>query len=239
MNGLSMEPPVIEARGIAKSYGVFPAETLVLEAVDLVVRRGEIVALLGPSGSGKSTLLNIIGCLDRPTSGTCLLGGSDVSLLGRRAQAWVRLHYVGFVFQSFHLIAHASALENVALPLFYAGVPREERENTAMALLQRMGIPDRAKYRPSQLSGGQKQRVAIARGLACRPKLLLADEPTGALDTRTGEEILQLLLDLRETDDLAIVLVTHDEHIAQHADRRVYLRDGRIAQEVDHAGTSK
>lgn len=239
MNDASTEPPVIEARGIAKSYGLPPAQTLVLHAVDLVVERGEIVALLGPSGSGKSTLLNILGCLDRPTRGKCWLGGADVSSLGRRAQAWVRLHYIGFVFQSFHLISHATALENVALPLFYSGVPRAEREAAAMALLERMGIADRATYRPAQLSGGQKQRVAIARGLACRPKLLLADEPTGALDTRTGEEILRLLLDLRESEDLAIVLVTHDESIAEHADRRVYLRDGRIEQESTHGQSSR
>lgn len=225
------EPPVVEARAIGKRYGVPPAETPVLDSIDLVVRRGEIVALLGPSGSGKSTLLNILGCLDRPSSGDCWLGGTSVSSLGREAQAWVRLHYIGFIFQSFHLISNATALENVALPLFYAGVGRTERDHAARALLDRMGMSDRESYRPAQLSGGQKQRVAIARGLACRPKLLLADEPTGALDTRTGEEILQLLLELRRTEELAIVLVTHDEKIAEHADRRVYLCDGRIVPE--------
>jgi len=227
--------PVIEARDLAKVYGQPPAQTTVLDGVDLLVRRGEIVAIEGASGSGKSTLLNILGCLDRPTRGTCLLGGSDVSTLGREAQAWVRRHYIGFVFQSFHLIAHASALENAAMPLYYAGVRRAERERIAHALLARMGLADHVGYRPAQLSGGQKQRVAIARGLACGPKVLLADEPTGALDSQSGAEILRLLVELRAADDLTIVLVTHDPAIARRADRRVLMRDGRIVQkDTDH-----
>jgi ABC-type lipoprotein export system ATPase subunit len=228
--------PVVEARSIAKAYGEGLSQTSVLHGVDLTVGAGEIVALEGPSGSGKSTLLNVLGCLDRPSSGVCLLGGQDVSKLTREAQAWVRLHYIGFVFQSFHLLAHASALENVTLPLFYAGVPRAERERRGMALLESLGLAERASYRPSQLSGGQKQRVAIARGLACNPTLLLADEPTGALDSHTGAEILELLLSMRRTEHLTIVLVTHDASIARRADRRIVMRDGRIVEvEVEDA----
>jgi ABC-type lipoprotein export system ATPase subunit len=222
------EAPVIEARGIVKTYGGAAAPVAVLKGVDLTIQRGEVVALLGRSGSGKSTLLNILGCLDRPDGGTYLLGGSDVSKLGPREQAWVRLHYIGFVFQSFHLIPRATALDNVALPLYYAGVGRAEREEAARRLLGRVGLAERVLHRPSELSGGQKQRVALARALACGPKLLLADEPTGALDTKAGEEILQLLGDLRKSDALTIALVTHDTEVASTADRRVILCDGRI-----------
>src|SRR5262249_52882478 len=162
-------------------YGHAPAQVKVLEGVDIIIRPREIVALQGRSGSGKSTLLNILGCLDRADGGTYHLGGRDVSSLGREAQAWVRLHYIGFVFQSFHLIARSTALENVEMPLFYAGVGPKERRDMARALLERMRLGERTHHLPSELSGGQRQRVAIARALACGPKLLLADEPTGAL----------------------------------------------------------
>lgn len=222
---------IIEARGIVKTYGSSAAPLAVLQGVDLTIHRGEIVALEGRSGSGKSTLLNILGCLDRPDAGTYLLGGTDVSKLGPREQAWVRLHYIGFVFQSFHLIPRATALENVALPLYYAGVGRTCREEAARFLLARVGLADRVLHRPAELSGGQRQRVALARALACGPKLLLADEPTGALDTRAGEEILRLFAELRETDDLAIAVVTHDQGVAAKADRRVHLCDGRIVEQ--------
>lgn len=224
------EVPIVEARKIVKTYGGRAAPVAVLQGVDLTIRRGEIVALLGRSGSGKSTLLNILGCLDRPDSGTYLLAGSDVSKLDASEQAWVRLHYIGFVFQSFHLIARATAIENVALPLYYAGTPRAAREQTARRLLARVGLAERALHHPAELSGGQRQRVALARALACGPKLLLADEPTGALDTRAGEEILQLLRELRESEALTIALVTHDTDVAATADRRVLLCDGRIVQ---------
>lgn len=225
------EPPIIEARGLVKTYGRPPARVAVLAGVDLTIGRGEIVALEGRSGSGKSTLLNILGCLDRPDSGSYRLGGSDVSKLGRNEQAWVRLHYIGFVFQSFHLIPRATALENVALPLYYAGVSRAAREDAARRLLSRVGLEDRVLHRPSELSGGQKQRVALARALACGPKLLLADEPTGALDTHAGADILTLLGELRNSEDLTIAVVTHDPAVAATADRRVHLRDGRIIEE--------
>src|SRR5262245_9142770 len=170
--------PIVEARGIVKTYGSSAAPLSVLQGVDLTIHRGEIVALEGRSGSGKSTLLNILGCLDRPDSGTYHLSGSDVSTLGPSEQAWVRLHYIGFVFQSFHLIPRATALENVALPLYYAGTARAAREEAARFLLARVGLADRVLHRPSELSGGQRQRVALARALACGPRLLLADEPT-------------------------------------------------------------
>jgi putative ABC transport system ATP-binding protein len=222
---------IVEARGLVKTYGSPAAPLPVLQGVDLTIHRGEIVALEGRSGSGKSTLLNILGCLDRPDSGTYRLEGSDVSRLGPREQAWVRLHYIGFVFQSFHLIPRATALENVALPLYYAGVGQAAREEAARFLLARVGLADRELHRPSELSGGQMQRVALARALACGPRLLLADEPTGALDTKAGEDILQIFGELRESDDLTIAVVTHDPGVAAKADRRVHLCDGRIIDE--------
>jgi len=226
----SAEMPIVDVRGLVKKYGESPAEVTVLDGVDLRIRRGEIVALEGRSGSGKSTLLNILGCLDRPNRGTYRLGGTDVSGLQPNAQAWVRLRYIGFVFQSFHLIPRATSLENVELPLYYAGVGRGARREAARRLLVRVGLEDRIDHRPSELSGGQKQRVALARALACEPKLLLADEPTGALDTHAGADILDLLCGLRKTDDLTIALVTHDPGVAAVADRRVRLEDGRIVE---------
>ena len=226
--------PVIEANGIVKSYGQ-TMRLKVLDGVDLTVNAREIVALEGRSGSGKSTLLNILGCLDRPDAGTYRLGGTDVSTLDREAQAWVRLHYLGFVFQSFHLIRRATALENVAVPLFYAGFGRSAREERARSLLERVGLGQRATHTPAELSGGQNQRVAIARALACSPKVLLADEPTGALDTTAGHDILELLADLRRRDGLTVVLVTHDPTVAATADRRIYLQDGRVLERQEYA----
>jgi putative ABC transport system ATP-binding protein len=206
-----------------------------LAGVDLVVEPGELIALRGSSGSGKSTLLNILGCIDRPSDGFYVLGGRDVSTLDREEAAWVRLHYLGFIFQSFHLISSDSALENVALPLFYAGVPRAEREERALAMLDRVGLADRADHRPNQLSGGQRQRVAIARACVGNPRVLLADEPTGALDTKSGDEVIHLLLELREERGLTIVLVTHEEDVAAIAPRQIHLRDGVIEKETGGA----
>ena len=182
MSGFS----IVEAHGIRKEFPNMTAP--VLDDVSMTIDSGEIVALMGPSGSGKSTLLNIIGCLDGPTRGTYSLGGRDVSTLNRRERAWVRLHYIGFIFQSFHLISDNTVLENVTLPLYYAGLGRDEREGRAVELLERVGLGHRMKHRPAQLSGGEKQRVAIARAVAGQPRLLLADEPTGALDTKTGND---------------------------------------------------
>jgi putative ABC transport system ATP-binding protein len=227
-NASSTGAPVIETRGLTKVYPNSVGSVPVLTGVDMSIAHGEIVALRGPSGSGKSTLLNILGCLDRPTHGAYLLGGSDVSALTREEQAWVRLHYIGFIFQSFHLLNHATALENVTLPLHYAGVPRTESEEMARDLLARVGLSHRHEHFPTQLSGGERQRVAIARALTGRPPVVLADEPTGALDTKTGAEIMRLLLELRDERKTSIILVTHDPEVAVYADRQIFLRDGRV-----------
>jgi putative ABC transport system ATP-binding protein len=236
---VSTSGAIIEARGISKTYGLGRTEVVALAEFDLRVAYGETVALLGPSGSGKSTLLNVLGCLDRPSRGTYELGGSDVSELDRTAQAWVRLHYIGFVFQTFHLIGRATALENVMVPLRYAGMAPRDREARAKELLARVGLAARANHRPAELSGGERQRVAIARALAGRPRLLLADEPTGALDSRSGVEILRLLAELRESEGLTIVLVTHDPSVGKFADREVHLRDGRLVSVVENAHAAR
>ena len=224
--------PVIRVRNLVKVYGEGDARVQVLNGVDLDVQEKEIVALCGPSGSGKSTLLNILGCLDRPTSGHYELDGEDVSTYDRVEQARVRLRRLGFIFQSFHLLSDQTALENVMLPLQYSGIPRAERSGRAMQALQQVELADRTDHRPSQLSGGQKQRVAIARSLVTQPKLLLADEPTGALDTRTGKSVLELLDRLHAERGLTIVMVTHDLEVARWAHRRIDLRDGHIISEV-------
>ncbi len=226
--------PIVELEKVEKVYAGAGQNAPVLGGIDLVVTYGEVVAITGPSGSGKSTLLNILGCLDRPTKGRYRLGGRDVSGLDREEQAWVRLHYVGFIFQSFHLVNDSTALENVGLPLYYAGVPPAERNARATALLQRVGLGDRLDYRPTQLSGGQCQRVAIARSLACQPRLLLADEPTGALDSRTGRDVMRLLGELHQDGGITIILVTHDPQVAAFADRQITMLDGLIV--ADEAG---
>jgi ABC-type lipoprotein export system ATPase subunit len=220
--------PMIELHHVSKDYVDGDVRVPVLRDVDAQIASGEVVALLGPSGCGKSTLLNILGCLDRPSSGAYRLSGLDVSNLSRDEEAWVRLHHIGFVFQSFHLIAHATALENVALPLYYAGVPRKQREERARAMLERVGLGDRLEHRPNQLSGGQRQRTAIARACVTRPKLLLADEPTGALDTQSGHEVLALMSELHVETGMTLVIVTHDPNVAAIAQRRIELRDGQI-----------
>ena len=225
--------PMIALRDVRKSFDDGTMSVPVLRGIDIEVAPGEVVALLGPSGCGKSTLLNILGCLDRPSSGHYELAGRDVSRLTRQEEAWVRLHHIGFVFQSFHLISHATALENVALPMYYAGVPRKEREARAGAMLARVGLGDRLHHRPNQLSGGQRQRTAIARACAMRPKLLLADEPTGALDTRSGFEVVSLLTELHAETAMTVVIVTHDAEVAATAGRRIEMRDGRVLDSVE------
>jgi putative ABC transport system ATP-binding protein len=219
------EPPVLEVRDVTKHYRMGTEVVRALDGVSLAICRGEYVAIMGASGSGKSTLLNILGCLDLPTSGHYFLGGEDVASLSQSALALVRGRRVGFVFQTFELLARATALKNVELPLVYARVPR--RRERAVEALKRVGLADRMDHRPNQLSGGQRQRVAVARALAQRPDILLADEPTGNLDSRTGQEILGLFEQLNR-EGQTIVIVTHDAGIAQRCRRVIRISDGKI-----------
>jgi len=202
-----------------------------LRALSLSVRHGEFVAIMGPSGSGKSTLMNIIGCLDRPTKGQYFLEGVDVSTMGRAALADTRNKRVGFVFQSFNLVPRTSALENVELPLLYAGLGAAERQRRAKAALLEVGLSDRERNMPSQLSGGQQQRVALARALVNNPSIILADEPTGALDTRTSVEVMGIFQRLNRDKKLTVIVVTHEPDVARYADRIVHVRDGRISSD--------
>jgi ABC-type lipoprotein export system ATPase subunit len=219
---------VIETRGLGKVYSPgTEAEVTALRDVDLRIGRGEFVAIMGPSGSGKSTLMNLLGCLDTPSSGAYLCAGIDVATLDAEERAALRLEKIGFVFQGFNLLPRMNALENVAMPMGYANIQRGERLQRARDALEAVGLGERAGHRPSELSGGQQQRVAIARALINRPPILLADEPTGALDSKTGEEILALFKRLQQ-DDHTVVLITHDPDVAQHCDRIFVMRDGRI-----------
>jgi putative ABC transport system ATP-binding protein len=224
---MTTERAIIETRGLTKVFGSNGMAVHALRGIDLTVRRGEFVALVGPSGSGKSTLMAIIGCLDSPTAGSYVLDGVSVEGLSGAALARIRNEKVGFVFQSYNLLPKASIARNVELPLLYAGLGRRERRRRALELLEQVGIPEKASALPAQLSGGQKQRVAIARALANTPALLLADEPTGALDSKTGEEVLGLFRQLNRQGN-TVILVTHDAHIASLAERKVELRDGLV-----------
>ena len=222
---------VIETRALGKVYSPgTEAEVIALRDVDLRIGSGEFVAIMGPSGSGKSTLMNLLGCLDTPSSGSYLCDGTDVATLDAEERAALRLEKIGFVFQGFNLLPRMNALENVAMPMGYANVPREERLQRAREALQDVGLADRAGHRPSELSGGQQQRVAIARALINRPPILFADEPTGALDSRTGEEILALFKRLQQ-DDHTVVLITHDPDVARHCDRIFVMRDGELHEQ--------
>jgi len=218
---------IIETQDLNKIYGSHGNTVHALRGVDLDIQRGEFVALTGPSGSGKSTLMSILGCLDLPTGGTYALDGVQVEKLSGADLAAIRNEKIGFVFQQYNLLPKATILRNVELPMLYAGVPRKERRQRALELLERVGIPDKANTLPGALSGGQRQRVAIARALANRPALLLADEPTGALDSKTGQEVLALFHELHAQGN-TVVLVTHDPAIAALAERRVEMRDGLI-----------
>ncbi|GJM22700.1 MAG: ABC transporter ATP-binding protein [Planctomycetota bacterium] len=220
--------PCVELRELTRLYTLGSETVHALDAVDLRIERGEHVAIVGPSGSGKSTMLQILGCLDAPTSGKYLLDGEDVSALSESRQAEVRNAKIGFVFQQFHLLPRATAQRNVALPLVYAGVPAEERRERAQVALASVGLGEHGHRRPAQLSGGQRQRVAIARALVTDPALLLADEPTGNLDSKTSAEILDLFDELRGPDR-TLVLVTHSSQLAQRAQRTIALHDGNIA----------
>jgi putative ABC transport system ATP-binding protein len=221
---------VIAMSEVTKVYRLGSVRVDALRGVSFSIERGEYVAVMGPSGSGKSTLMNLLGCLDRPTTGRYLLDGVDVSLLADDALAHIRLRKLGFVFQGFNLLARTSALRNVGLPLFYAGLGRRERDARAAAQLAAVGLADRADHKPSELSGGQQQRVAIARALVNDPAVLLADEPTGNLDSQTSEELMALFGELHAAGR-TIIMVTHDEDIAGHAKRIVRLRDGRIVSD--------
>ncbi|MGE3936047.1 MAG: ABC transporter ATP-binding protein [Rhodospirillaceae bacterium] len=220
-------PAVIRTRNLGRDYTVGPQTVRALHDVSIEIPRSGFVAVMGPSGSGKSTLMNLLGCLDRPTAGTYWLDGEDVSALDRDDLAATRNRKIGFVFQQFNLLPRATALDNVELPLAYARVGRRERHERARAALARVGLDDRTHHRPSQLSGGQQQRVAIARALVNDPALLLADEPTGALDTHTGEEIMALFDDLNRLG-ITVVIVTHELEVAQRARRILRFRDGAL-----------
>jgi putative ABC transport system ATP-binding protein len=219
--------PIIDTHGLTKTYGSNGAAVHALRGIDLTIERGEFVALIGPSGSGKSTLMAILGCLDKPTEGTYALDGERVEGLSGRELAQIRNDKIGFVFQQYNLLPKASVVRNVELPMLYAGVGRRERRQRAQELLERVGIPEKAKVLPAALSGGQRQRVAVARALANRPALLLADEPTGALDSKTGHEVLELFADLHRQGN-TIIIVTHDLSIAAMAQRQVEIHDGLI-----------
>ena len=229
-----MNPNVIETTDIGKKYVMGAEEIHALRSVSIQIPRGEYVAFMGPSGSGKSTLMNIIGCLDTPTHGRYILNGQDVSRMSDNQLAEVRNKEIGFVFQTFNLLPRASSLDNVALPLIYAGLGKREREERALEALRSVGLADRAKHRPNELSGGQRQRVAIARALVNNPSVLLADEPTGALDSKTSHEIMDLFEALYAKGN-TIIMVTHEEDIARYAHRIVRLRDGLV--ETDQINT--
>ncbi len=218
---------LIEVRELAKIYQVGTQEVKALQTVDLDIEKNEFVALMGPSGSGKSTLMNILGCLDTPTRGRYMLNGSDVSKMEDDDLAEVRNREIGFIFQTFNLLPRYSALENVALPLIYKGTPKKERTDRALEVLNQVGLGDRTDHKPNELSGGQRQRVAVARALVNSPSIILADEPTGNLDSKTSYEIMALLDEIHRSGN-TIILVTHEEDIAMHAQRVVRLRDGLI-----------
>jgi putative ABC transport system ATP-binding protein len=220
--------PAVEAVDVRRSYALDGVTVEALRGVSLRIDQGEYVAVAGPSGSGKSTLMHLMGCLDRPTSGLLRVGGRDVATLHDGELAELRNRTIGFVFQSFQLLGRTSAMDNVALPLVYRGVRRAERRERAETALRAVGLGHRLEHRPSQLSGGEQQRVAIARALVGEPRLLLADEPTGNLDTGSGAEVMRLLSDLVRDSGVAVVVVTHDHEVAALADRRVHVRDGLL-----------
>ncbi|MEU7893579.1 ABC transporter ATP-binding protein [Nonomuraea sp. NPDC049152] len=225
--------PALEAIDLTRSYQLEGVSVDALRGVSLRIDQGEFVAIIGPSGSGKSTLMHLLGCLDRPTSGALRVNGTEISVLSDTALASLRNRTIGFVFQSFHLLGRTSALDNVALPLVYRGVGKAERRTRARRALEAVGLGHRLDHRPSQMSGGEQQRVAIARALVGEPSVLLADEPTGNLDTRNGDEVMAILDRLNADSGVAIVLVTHEPEVAAHARRQIHVRDGLI--ELDTA----
>ena len=220
---------ILELKNIYKEYIQGKMSVPVLKNVDFSMDEGEYVAIMGPSGSGKTTLMNIIGCLDQPTQGQFFLDGEDVSKCTENQMSDIRLRKIGFVFQSFHLLPRQSALTNVELPLKYAKVPKKERRERAFQALERVGLADRVNFLPNQLSGGQMQRVAIARAIVNNPKLLLADEPTGALDSKSGAQVMELFQKLND-EGVSVLMITHDAEIAAHAKRMVMIRDGEVRE---------
>lgn len=226
---------MIEMENITKSYEMGTQIVHALRGVDLEIEEGEFVAIMGPSGSGKSTLMNMLGCLDIPTGGVYRLDGIDVSDLSSDDRSRIRNSRIGFVFQQFNLLPRTTAVKQVALPLMYGGIGRGERLARAKEALESVGLGERIDHKPDELSGGQQQRVAIARALATNPAIILADEPTGALDTQTGEEILGIFKKLNREKGITIIMITHEPEIAEHADRSIWIRDGLITDD-DHGG---
>ena len=232
-----MVVPLLALSGVTRRYELGGADPVIaLADVDLEIAEGEFVSIVGPSGSGKSTMLHLLGALDRPTEGTVAFGGRDIAAMSDPELAKLRNAEIGFVFQQFHLLARTPALANVELPLVYAGVGRSERRHRATEALELVGLGHRLDHKPGQLSGGEQQRVAIARALVTEPRLLLADEPTGNLDSVKGTEVMQLLADLNATRGVAVVVITHDHEVAALAPRRIGIRDGRVTEGEDAAG---
>ena len=223
--------PMIQLRGVTKVYGAGASEVRALQGIDLDVDSGEFVAVMGPSGSGKSTVMNVLGCLDTPTAGTFHLFGADVSKLDRDQRALLRRHFLGFIFQGFNLLPRTTALENVELPLVYQGIPADQRHQRAMEALAKVGLAGRENHSPAELSGGQQQRVAIARAIVTRPGLILADEPTGNLDSARSREIMELLAALNRDEGISILMVTHEPDMAAFASRTVTFVDGKLARD--------
>ena len=226
-----MSDPLIRLRGITKTFGTGPAAFQALRGIDLEIAQGDFVAIMGPSGSGKSTLMNILGCLDVPTDGQFLFKSVAVEKLDRDQRALLRRRYLGFVFQGFNLLARTTALENVELPLIYRGESREARQEAAMAALDKVGLAPWAKHTPAELSGGQQQRVAIARAIVTSPMILLADEPTGNLDTQRSHEIMDLLAALNRDRGITVLMVTHEPEMANYAKRVIHFLDGRVSSD--------
>jgi putative ABC transport system ATP-binding protein len=222
---------LIELRGLTKTYGTGDAAFQALRGVDLSIRRGEFVAVMGPSGSGKSTLMNLLGCLDSPDSGSYRFKGIEVETLNKDQRSLIRRHALGFIFQGFNLLARTSALENVELPLLYRGYSRKQRHEMARAALASVGLPDKERNTPAELSGGQQQRVAIARAIVTHPDTLFADEPTGNLDSKTTKETMELLRGLNSELGISIIMVTHEDEVASYAQRIIHVRDGLISHD--------
>jgi putative ABC transport system ATP-binding protein len=228
-----MKTPIIDIKGITRDFQLGSETVNVLKGIDLLINKGEYVALMGPSGSGKSTLMNILGCLDTPTSGSYILNGKQVSEMHDDELAEIRNKEIGFVFQTFNLMPRTTALDNVALPMVYAGFSKDERNKRATEVLTQVGLADRMDHKPNQLSGGQRQRVAVGRALVNKPSIILADEPTGNLDSKTSVEIMKLFGEIHANGN-TVILVTHEEDIAAHAHRIIRLRDGIIENEIQN-----